>query len=299
MRVEANISLDMGTKVEVKNLNSFKSAKDAIEYELSRQEGVLKKGGTMVQETRGWDGASRQTFSQRIKETEKDYRYFPEPDLPPVVISDAFLQEIRASLPELPWQRRTRFVREYGLSLDTAGVLVTQPELGKYLEEVISELAQEKEDRSKTDAPEKHLPKLITLAANYLMTEIPKISALLNKDIALLLGGIKAQDFAELILISHNQGISSSATQEVLLAMAKGEGDPHNIIDAKGLWQVSDNSQLQGIAKEVIQENPKAVEDFKKGNAGALQFLVGKAMAKSKGKANPQVVQDLLQKLLA
>jgi len=310
MRVEANISLaqqptansqqpTLGTKVEVKNLNSFKAVKDAVAFEIKRQEEVLAQGGKIIQETRGWDPVKKRTFPQRKKETEQDYRYFPEPDLPPVVISDDDLREIRASIPELPFQRRERFMREYALPLNDAKVLVEEQELGEYFEQVASELTRWEQDVERTDVTKEHLPRLVKLSANYLITELPKISELLKKTARDILATITPENFAELMVISHKGGISSSVTQEVLIAMAKGQGDPHNIIDQKGLWQVSETSQLEKIAKEVIAENPKAIEDYCKGNTGAIQFLVGKAMAKSKGKANPQVMQTILQELLS
>lgn len=296
-RVEANISYDMGTKVELKNLNSFKAVKGGIAYELERQKEALVKGETLVQETRGWDPVKHKTFSQRIKETEKDYRYFPEPDLPPVVISDDELQEIKRSIPELPSERKARFIKEYHLPEVDAQALVTQKELGEYFEKVASELALWEKDIERKEVTKEHMPRLLKLAANYLITEIPRINVILNTKYKIL-NTITPENFAELIAFTHKGGISSSAAQEVLLEMAKTGNDPHNIIEERGLAQVSDSASLEVIIAQVIQENPKAAQDHKNGKAGAAQFLVGKVMARSKGKANPQAVREILEKVL-
>ncbi|MBI3335714.1 MAG: Asp-tRNA(Asn)/Glu-tRNA(Gln) amidotransferase subunit GatB [Candidatus Portnoybacteria bacterium] len=289
----------LGTKVEVKNLNSFKAVEQAIAYEIKRQAGLLDKGEKVAQETRGWDPVKGETFLQREKETEKDYRYFPEPDLPPVILRDDELELWQRTIPELPWERKTRFIQEYKLPLQDADILVEQKETGEYFEEAASELMRWEQDIERKEVTREHMPRLLKLAANYLITEFPRITDEIYDLRFKIYERITPENFAELIILTHSGKISSSAAQAVLLEMSKTGNDPHAIIEEKGLAQVSDTSELEAVVKEAIAENEKAVNDYKKGKAGALQFLVGKAMAKSKGKANPHVVQNLLQKFLA
>jgi len=296
--ISQDSTLELGTKVEVKNLNSFKAVRDAIEYEIKRQKEVLEKGEKVAQETRGWDAEKRITFSQRTKETAKDYRYFPEPDLPPVVISDEELKSIRESLPELPWERKTRFVRDFGIDLEQAEVLVDNKESGEYAEDVISELTRWERDTEKPNVTREHMPQMMRLAVNYVVTEIPRIALALEKTRQEVCAMITPENFAELIVLTHHGEVSSSAAQAVFLEMAKTGGDPHHIINEKGLAQVSGKDDLKIFAKEVIALNEKAVADFRKGKETALTFLVGQMMAKSKGKANPQVAREVLENIL-
>lgn len=286
MRVEANISLDMGTKVEVKNLNSFKAVKEGIAFEIARQKEMVRKGEKIIQETRGWDPIKRKTFSQREKETEKDYRYFPEPDLPPVIIDDEKLKAYASLVRELPWERKTRFAKEYSLPLADVDILVRQKELGEYFEEVASELRRWERDVERKDVIEEHLPRLIKMAADYL---INKTRSFRN---------ITPENFAELIVLAHKGMLSSSAAQRVLLEMEETGDDPHAIIEVKGLSQVSEEDALISVVENVLKDNPKPVQDYKKGKEGALTFLLGKAMGESKGKANPRVLRELLKKRL-
>lgn len=304
MRVEANISLSqrlqakLGTKVEVKNLNSFRAVKDAIEYEIKRQSELLWKGEKVKQETRGWDPARRKTFLQREKETEMDYRYFPEPDLPPVAISDVQLEEWRRQIPELPWERKTRFIKEYGLSLGDAEIFVEQKEAGEYYEEAASELLRWEEDVERKDVIKEHIPRLLKLAANYMITEFPRAANTLQVSGSKIQETITPENFAELIVLIHTGVISSSGAQEVLLEMAKSQEDPHSVIERKGLKQISEESDLGEIVREVIRGNQNVVGEYKKGKINALQFLIGKAMAASKRKANPQALKTLFEKFL-
>jgi len=303
-RVEANVSISpvgsssLGTKVEVKNLNSFRAVRDAIEYEITRQEHLLEDDKSVLQETRGWDANKRLTFSQRTKETEKDYRYFPEPDLPPVVIPNEEIDRVRNSMPELPWERKTRFVRDFGIALEQAEILVDNRESGDYAENVISELSRWERDSEKAKVTRQHMPRLMRLAVNYVITEIPRIALTLGKtrqEVCLL---ITPENFAELIVLTHHGEVSSSGAQAVFLDMAKTGGDPHHIIEEQGLTQLSEKGELRVFAKEVIASNKKAVGDYKKGKENALSFLVGQMMTKSKGKANPQVACEVLEELL-
>ena len=294
MRVEANVSIrpegieQLGTKVEVKNLNSFRSVGRAIAFEISRQSEVLKSKKKIVQETRGWDDTKVETFSQREKEEAHDYRYFPEPDIPPFRFTKKEFDELNAELPELPWQRRERLSREYSLGPKEAEAFVQQKDIGEYFEKVVSELGPDL-------APER-LQKLIKLSANYILTDLMGLlqkASVRGEDFL-----ITPENFAELVLLIEKGEISSPIAKQVLREMFGKGGDPSQIIKEKGLAQVSDEASIQKIAQEVIEKNPKAVEDYKKGKETALQFLVGQLMAKTKGTVNPETAHSMLENLL-
>jgi len=301
MRVEVNISLkekgakEFGTKVEIKNLNSIRAAADSVNYEIKRQSEALDAGENIIQETRGWDENKKQTFSQRIKEGSADYRYFPEPDLPPLRLEDA---ELDISLPELPQQRRKRFTKEYGLPEKDIEIFVTNKILGDYFEKVVSELESWEKlghIEKPTDLDHKKLSKL---ASNYLITELQKIYR--ERDLSFDIEGINItpENFAEFIFRTHSGEVSSSGAQSLLKEMFETGKDPSDIIKEKDLGQVSDSEALTQAIGEVISENEKSVEDYKKGNENAIQFLVGQMMKKTKGKANPQIARELLEKAL-
>jgi aspartyl-tRNA(Asn)/glutamyl-tRNA(Gln) amidotransferase subunit B len=286
MRVEANISLDMGTKVEVKNLNSFRSVERAIDYEIERQEGILESNEKVIHETRGWNDSKQETFSQRIKETSEDYRYFPEPDLPPLKFYQKDIQKLEAEIPELPAGRYKRIKKEYKLPDAVIEILVAYKNLGDFFEEVVSELkAWLEAGKIKTD-----LDKLIKLSSNYILTEFPKYTTN-SEDIK-----FTPENFAELIYLTFIGEISSSGAQEVLKEMFRTGGDPSQIIESKSLKQVSDEGTLDEAAEIVIKNNPQAIEDYKKGKDTALQFLIGQVMRETKGKANPEIASKILKK---
>ena len=294
MRIEANVSIrpegteKLGTKVEVKNINSFRSVQQAIAYEITRQFEVLESGQKVIQETRGWDDAKGETFTQREKEEAHSYRYFPEPDLPPFRFTKEEFDELKAELPELPWQRRERLGREYGLNASEVEVFVQQKDIGEYFEKVVSELGPNL-------TPEK-LKKLIKLSSNYIITDLLGIlqkASVEGEDFL-----ITPENFAELILLIEKGEISSPIAKQVLKEMFAKGGDPSQIIEEKGLAQVSDEASIQESAKEVIEKNPKAVEDYKKGKENALQFLIGQLMTVSKGTVNPETARTILENLL-
>jgi aspartyl-tRNA(Asn)/glutamyl-tRNA(Gln) amidotransferase subunit B len=302
MRCEVNISLwepesgEFGTKVEIKNLNSFKVVEKAIEYEIKRQAEILQSNGKVIQETRGWDENKAETFSQRVKEEAHDYRYFPEPDLPPLRQLSAVKEKLKIEMPELPAQKRARFIREYGLPETDIEVLINNLELANYFEQVCSELTQTEYESKKLENEE--LKKLYKLAVNYLITEIPRIADKLQIIDYQLRDKISAENFAEFVLMIYKNITSSSGAQKVLEEMFKTGIDPSHIIEKHDLAQVSDEGELEKIVQEVIKENPQPSEDYKKGKEASLQFLVGQAMRKTKGKANPKVVSELLRKKL-
>ena len=297
MRVEVNISLakegdELGTKVEIKNLNSFKVVEQAVEYEIKRQRKLLKDDKEIKQETRGWREDSQKTVSQRAKEEAHDYRYFPEPDLPPLDLNQAPLNKNEVTLgSELPQNRRDRFKKEYNLEEE---LFITDKALGDYFEKVISEginwLKNKKEDVSKKDEKE-----LISLCSNYVLSDLQGLLgevAIDDKEFK-----ITPENFGELIMLIYTEEISSKIAKRVLKEMFKTGGDPSQIIEEKDLKQVKDEDKLREIIDEVIAENESAVEDLKSGKEEAKQFLVGQVMAKTRGKADPQAVNKMLSNL--
>ena len=290
LRVEANLSLrflgskEFGTKVEIKNLNSFKAARNAIDYEIKRQAKLLEHGKKIIQETRGWDESKRETISQRIKEESHDYRYFPEPDLPPLKIDFGMVKEFEAGLPELPSDKRKRFKSQYGLADNQINILVNNKKLAGFFENVVSEL-MDLEDAT-----------LINLAANYLLSDF--LGFLNEASVEVDDIRISAEDFAEWVGLIHRGVITSRAAKEVLKEMWATGKDPSLIISEKDLTQVQDISELEKIALKIINENQAAVLDYKQGKVASLQFLIGAVMRETRGKANPEIISDTLKKLL-
>lgn len=298
LRCEVNISMALegadkyGTKVEIKNLNSFRSVGQSIDYEIKRQTEVIEEGGKIIQETRGWDEAKGETFSQRKKEEAHDYRYFPEPDLLPMAPKEMFnLEEIKLELPELPEAKRLRFMKEYGLKFKEIEALVLEPAVAQYFESMVSELDTFEK------ASEQHREKRIKLAYNYFTNDLQSLMSANNIKISDL--KIDHENFAHLIDFVDRNMISSAAAKIVLAEMFEANRECGDIIKEKGLIQVSDTKDLEAFIQKAIEENPIAVEEFKGGKDNALQFLVGKCMALSKGKANPKVIQELLRKNLS
>jgi len=301
LRVEANISLGkdkkLGTKVEIKNLNSFRAVEKALDYEIERQTKVLKSGKKVIQETRGWDDIRGITVGQREKEEAHDYHYFPEPDLPPLHITSEIINEIKAEIPELPQPRRERLKKEYNLLDKEIEVFVFNKDLGEYFEKAMSELRQWiKEIKFKRRVVEEEFLKLVKLCSNYIITDLQgllKRASVTGEDFL-----ITPENFAEFITLIYEGKISSKIAKMVLEEMFKTGADPSHIIEEKGLIQITDEAEIKKIIKEVISKNKKAVQDFKKGKANAFQFLIGQIMTKTKGKANPQLVKDILSRTL-
>jgi len=290
MRCEANISISssdkMGTKVEVKNLNSFKIVEKAIAYEIKRQTELLDEGKKIVQETRGWDEGKMVTFSQREKESAHDYRYFPEPDLPPLEISEGYVEKIKAELPELPAQKIERFQKEYKISVYDAEVLARDRKLAEFFEESVSEAMELTKDGDK----------IAKLTANYIISELKKyLDEKTNiKDLKLTPG-----NFGELIGIIAAGKINSSAAQMVLSEMIEKGADPGHIIAEKNLAQMENEGEIENIVKKIIEDNPSPASDYKAGKQNALQFLVGQVMKETRGKVNPQKAEQILKNNLA
>lgn len=289
MRVEANISVaspadtqagKFGTKTEVKNLNSFRSVEKAIEYEVERQSALLEAGEKVKQETRGWDDAGSETYSQRSKESSHDYRYFPDPDIPKLKISEIAefsKNELQKELPELPWAKRDRFKNDFAMTDKEVAVFVESPELATYYEAIISVF--------NGDA------RRVKLATNYLLTDYLK----LIKDSAAPLETISPNAFAELITMIAAGEINSRAAKDILALMFKEKGSSAKALaDKHGLIQKSDAADLVPIIEKILADNAKAVVEYKAGKVASLQFLTGQAMKATKGAGNPEVVKKLL-----
>jgi len=297
MRCEVNISLQkegeeqLGTKVEIKNLNSFKAVEEAIKYEIKRQTELLEKGEKVVQETRGWDEKSQKTISQRKKEEAHDYRYFPEPDLKPINIKEQFdVEEIRREVPELPNEKRMRFLKEYGLKPAEIEELVYDFDLADYFEKIVMEL----ESIKKLEGVERE--KRIKLAYNYLTTDLKALLIQNNFSVEDL--KITPAQFASLINFLAEDKISSAAGKAILTEIFKTGANPEIIIKEKNLFQIFDAKEIDEVINKIIEQNPQPVADFKKGKTNALQFLVGRVMKETKGRFNPDIVQQQLQKFL-
>ncbi|MCX6712627.1 MAG: Asp-tRNA(Asn)/Glu-tRNA(Gln) amidotransferase subunit GatB, partial [Candidatus Vogelbacteria bacterium] len=292
MRVEANISIRLarsdsaesdlgpegkpvlGTKVEVKNLNSFKSVEKAIDYELKRQAEAIEKGEAIVQSTRGWDEIKQETFLQRVKESSHDYRYFPDPDLPKLWVSQvAELQNLAETLPELPEAKRARYRADYGIKDEDIESYVTDENLGRYFDDLIKMLENDKN--------------LAKLASNYITSDL--IGLLSNLDAR----RPSAQNFAELIKMAAAAEISSRGAKDILAIMIKADGSPKQIAAEKGLLQQSDEGAIGAIVDKVIVANQSVFDEYRAGNDKLLQFLIGQAMKESKGSANPGVLAKL------
>ena len=290
-------ALVMGTKVEVKNINSIKFAADAVDYETKRQTELLEAGEKVKQETRGWDENKKATFSQRSKEEAQDYRYFPEPDLPPLHFEDNDIDDIRSRVPELPQQRRERFAKQYNLPEKDVELFTTNKPLGDYFEHTASELLSfDKLDHLKRPEPE-HQNKLFKLASNYLITELKRMA----EEVYAEPGDTKVSPemLADLVVRIFHGEVSSSGAQVVLKEMFATGDMPGKIIEEKDLAQLSSVGDLEKAVDKVIANNPKAVEDYKNGKEASLKFLVGMAMRETKGRANPQVVEEILKKKLS
>jgi aspartyl-tRNA(Asn)/glutamyl-tRNA(Gln) amidotransferase subunit B len=280
LRCDANVSLrpvgadEYGTRVEVKNMNSLRSLQRAIEYEIDRQTDVLSSGGTVIQETRHWDEDAGVTQTLRAKEEVFDYRYFPDPDLVPVEPAPAWIEEIRASLPELPAAQRERLVREVGASEDVAVTLV---ETG---------LVTVLEDATKAGAP-------VQAAANWLTNEVIGWAA--GHGVEPATAPLSGQDLAELVALVEDGTLSKKLARQVLEDVLAGAGSPREVVAERGLEQISDTRELDAIVDLVITENAEAAEQVRAGNGKAIGALVGAVMRSTQGKANPQLVNELLR----
>jgi aspartyl-tRNA(Asn)/glutamyl-tRNA(Gln) amidotransferase subunit B len=314
MRCEANISLQkkdswqylkdgvitakkgktLNPKVELKNLNSFKAIEKGIEYEIQEQTKKLDNGEDLEPETKGWDEKKQITISQRRKESSADYRYFPEPDIPPIEISTELLDEIKKSLVELPQAKIQRFKKQYGFSEEMSEAVVADRKIANWLEQVISELRAWID--ASDDSWERQNKKLSKSAYNLLTTGLYQYLKKDKKSISDI--KITAENFAELITLHYQGKINSSTLYDILKEMYNNGGDPTDIMQEKGLEQIDNEEKLSDIIIEIIKAHPKELEEYRNGKEALLKFFIGKTMAETKGKANPAKIQKILKEEL-
>lgn len=280
LRCDANVSVrkkgdtKLGTRTETKNLNSFKAVVKAIEYETNRQIEVIETGGRVIQETRLWDEENGITKPMRNKEEAMDYRYFPEPDLPAVIITKDRLEKVNAEMPEFADEKMRRFVNEYKLNEKEAMTLAAEQELAEYYEAIVKE----------TDDPR--------LSANWLLTEVLRV--LKEKNINIEEFFVSAVNLGKLIKLIKSNVISSKIAKDVFEILLTEEKDPEVIVKENGWIQISDDSEIEKIVEQVLEANKQSIEDYKAGKSNALKYLVGQGMKLSKGKANPQMITDMI-----
>ncbi|UCB57520.1 MAG: Asp-tRNA(Asn)/Glu-tRNA(Gln) amidotransferase subunit GatB [Candidatus Omnitrophota bacterium] len=283
LRCDANVSLKsaggaLGDKVELKNMNSFKGVKQALEYEIKRQAELLDKKKKITQETRLWDAVKNVTVSMRSKEEAHDYRYFPEPDLVPFILDEDYIKKIRESLPELPQARAERFAREYNIPRYDAAVLTADKYLADYFEQCVQLY-----DKTK-------------IVSNWIMTEL--LAHLNKRNIDIRYLELKPKSFVSILEMMDEGSISGKLAKEILPEALESKKEPRDIVKEKGLVQVTDTKEIETIVERVIKENPKAAGDYYQGKTSAFTFLVGQIMRVSRGKANPKVANKILKEQL-
>ncbi len=288
LRCDANVSVrklgeqKFGTRTELKNINSFRFVQKAIDYEVNRQIEVIESGGHVVQETRLWNSVEERTVSMRSKEEAHDYRYFPDPDLPLLVVDTEWIRTIQRSMPELPESRRERFIKEYALSEYDAGVLTTTRALADFFEETAKVGGQAK------------------TAANWIMGDLLRFYKDNSVDLKDLSGSrVTPRMLADMISLVDKGTISGKIAKTVMEEMYKSGRDPRQIIEEKGLLQISNTAEIEKIVNQVLEENPKPVEQYRLGKTGNFGFFVGQVMKATGGRANPQTVNEILKKRLA
>lgn len=285
LRCDANVSLrpkgqkEFGTKTEVKNMNSFRNVEKAIEYEIERQKEILLAGGTIYQETRMWDGNQQQTRTMRSKEQAHDYRYFPEPDLVPVHVTHHWIESVNLQMPELPLERKRRFMHEFGLPAYDAELLTQERSLAAYFEECCQMLTEPSKERYK-------------LVSNWIMTEVMRI--LSEQKMSAAEFTVPPASIAELVELFASDAISSKIAKDIFPAVVEGKS-PKAIVEEQGLVQVSDTTFIETIVDGILADNPDEVARYKDGKTNLFGFFVGQALKATKGKANPKIVTQILQ----
>ncbi len=286
LRCDANISIrpagnkELGVKIELKNMNSFKAVKEALDYESKRQEQALSEGGKLIQETRLWNHEYRNTVSMRTKEEAQDYRYFPEPDLVPFVINDKEVEEIRKTIPELPQAKRQRYIKDFGLPKLQCATITSSSAFALYFEKCVAIYNK---------------PLLIS---NWVTGDVTAILNEKNINFDNLEDNLKPEYLTDLIKLIEAGAISGKMAKELLPEMISGKKSPAELVKEKGLTQISDESELEKIIEQVIAQNPQPVADFKKGKEKSFIFLVGQVMKLSRGKAHPEKVNKILKEKL-
>jgi aspartyl-tRNA(Asn)/glutamyl-tRNA(Gln) amidotransferase subunit B len=313
MRCEANISLQtpgtweykegqiipknkkkLNAKVEVKNINSFRSVEKAIKYEIERQTELLNKKEAIIPETRGWDEKQNMTIAQRIKESAADYRYFPEPDIPVIKIDDAWLNSLKSQLVELPGAKAKRFKNQYWIKAEQAEILANDKALASFFENVVSEMGAWIE--ASGDDFERQDKNAAQMAANWIISELLKN---LNKDKKSAKElKMTAENFAELLSLIWQNKVNSNAGQRILEIMYWEGGDPSDIMNRLGLSQLDNDSEIETAILKVISDNPQQHQEYQQGKTPLIQFFIGKVMTETKGKANPEKVKKILEEKL-
>lgn len=317
MRCEANVSLQepgrfviengevkplldyqLNPKVELKNINSFRAIEKAIEYEIKRQTKALENGEKLIQETRGWDDVKMITFSQRTKETAADYRYFPEPDLPPLEISEELIANLKATIPELPQAKYDRFVYEYHFNPEEAQILTDNKSIANFTEQTVSELIGWIVSLPETEGSEEEIKKqegkkLAKAVANWLINRLFK--HLNQQKVTIDKSNITPENFAELITLIYQRKVNNLNAQKLLQLMMETGQSPTALMEDHDLTQMSDNQELEKIVETIIAENQLVVADYKAGKENALKFLIGQVMKASKGSADPQQAGEIIK----
>lgn len=284
LRCDANVSVrpkgstEFGVKTEIKNMNSFKAVEKAIEYEIKRQIEAINRGEKIVQETRRWDEAKGETIVMRSKEEAHDYRYFPEPDMVYLVVDDEWINNVKNTLPELPDKKRARYISEYGLPEYDASILTSSKALAAFFEDTVKEGASPKD------------------ASNWIMGEV--LRTLNDREMNIEDIKVQPKHLSKLIELINNGTITGTIAKKVFKDMFETGDDPEKIVKEKGMVQISDENAIRDIVNKVLDENPQSVEDFKNGKTKAMGFVVGQVMKASKGKANPQLVNKLVEEEL-
>jgi aspartyl-tRNA(Asn)/glutamyl-tRNA(Gln) amidotransferase subunit B len=285
LRCDANVSMrlagttQLGTKSEIKNMNSFRSVERAIASEIERQIEILESGGRVVQETRGWDELHGVTHSMRSKEEAHDYRYFPDPDLVPLAISRGYVEQLQETLPTLPWQRFERYTGEYGLSPNAAAQLIDNIALAQYFDAVVA----------RSGNPQQ--------SSNFVLGELSRLAN--ETGVAVGDSKVTVEHLAELIALVQSKRINSKIAKEVLIRTWDSGGSPNAIVEREGLAQTSDPSAVERFVDEVLAANEPVVADYKAGKINVLGFLVGQVMKASRGKADPALANELVKKKLS
>ncbi len=286
IRCDVNISVapkgsdTLGVKAEIKNMNSFRNVHRAIAYEVFRQKKAIAEGTPLVQETRGWDDGQGTTFSMRSKEDAHDYRYFPDPDLCSIVLNEEQVEEIKASLPERPREKRARYIQELGLPAADADVILAEQDVAEFFEAVLP-----------------HVQGEAKATANWVMTELMRV--LTEKECRPADLPLTPEALAGLIKLVQGKTLNAPKAKEVFAELVEQGGDPKAIVEKRGLAQVSDDSAIDAFVQQVIEANPGPVADVQSGKMQAIQFLMGQVMKLSRGKANPKMVQERLKEMLA
>ncbi|MBM4166576.1 MAG: Asp-tRNA(Asn)/Glu-tRNA(Gln) amidotransferase subunit GatB [Ignavibacteria bacterium] len=292
LRCDANVSIrkkgetKLGTKAEVKNMNSFRNVERAIEYEICRQTVIIESGGKVVQETLLWDAEKQIVNSMRSKEEAHDYRYFPDPDLVPIVVDEKWLAKVKSELPEHPTTRRARFISDYGLPKYDADVLTQEKHYAEYFENALAGLSNRTKENIKS-------------VSNWIMTNVLRVVS--EKNISFEQFPIAANNLGKLVSLIDNGTISNKLAKEVFEEMLKSNEEPNAIVQRKGLVQVSDSSEIEKIVREIVSNpaNAEQVQKYRSGNEKVLAYFVGEIMKATKGKANPKIVNEVLRKYLS